>query len=360
MDHDVIEGTGIRFHTHTSEIWDSMYRDCLAASLSIDFEQYILRDDEAGHRFLKLFAEKAEQGVKIRLLLDTVGSRGLQSSPLVETIRRNGGEVRFFNSITWLKVLMPFEWFPRDHSKTMLIDSSIVYIGSACMAEHMRSWRDTQARLTGPLVRDIQSDFEIVWRLGRHFKNPPYRMDPGKKLRYASTQPRLRTSPIYRELLHEVKRSRSSVVLVTPYFLPPWHLRRALRGAVKRGVEVRIMLGEKTDIPVADYVSHSYFDGLLRDGFHVFLYGKTILHAKYAIIDGQWATIGSTNMDYLSLVRNREANLILRDPTVIARLQGHFDADMRECRTVDKRYWQDASFFYKTAGYMGRILRKFL
>ncbi len=360
MDSDLIEGTDIRFHIRTADIWDAMYRDCMTASRSIDFEQYILRDDAAGHRFLQLFADKAEQGVRVRLLLDTIGSRRLRASPLIDTIRRHGGHVRFYNTVTWLKWLIPFAWFPRDHCKIMVIDSRIAHIGSACMAEHMTPWRDTQARLEGALVRDIEADFEIVWRLGRRFMNPPYRMDAGKLLRYASTQPRLRTSPIYRELLHEIRRAKESVVLVTPYFLPPWHLRRALRGAVRRGVSVRIMLGEHTDVPVADYVSHSYFNGLLRDGLRILLYGRTVLHAKYAIVDEQWATIGSSNMDYLSLVRNREANLILRHQPAIARLQSHFDHDLDECREIDSSYWENASLAYKIKGYAGRILRRVL
>ncbi len=360
-DRTVIEGTQLEFNTHTCGVWDMMYADCSAAMESIEFEQYILRDDEAGHRFLQLFADKARQGVAIRLVLDKVGSRKTASSPLVADIRAHGGEVRFYNVFSPTHILNPFRAFPRDHCKTMIIDSKIVFIGSACMAEHMRHWRDTQVRLTGALVADVRRDFTRLWgRRTERMGAAPFESGVGRLLRYVSTQPRVLPSPIYRELMREVRAARRSITLVTPYFLPPWHMRRALHRAVRRGVAVTLMLSEHTDVPLADYVSHSYFNRLLRHGIKIFLYEKQVLHAKYAMIDGCWATIGSSNMDYLSLIRNREANLIIRHPPTIADLQGQFDADLASCKSIGTDYWDSKPLFFKLRGYAGRIFRRFL
>lgn len=356
-----VEGTSLQFFIHTQDVWDAMFTDCSNATVSIEFEQYILWDDQAGHRFLELFAAKAKEGVKIRLLLDRVGSRRSIPSAAVEEIRANGGEVRFYNSNGFLTTLLLFRTFPRDHCKTMLIDDAIVYIGSACMAAHMVSWRDTQVRLTGNLVRDVQRDFETVWgKLGKQLRNPPYQSDRSKLLRYASTQPKVRASPIYRELLSHIRKSKHHVILVAPYFLPPWHLRRALKRAIGRGVKVTVMLGEHTDVPIADYVSHSYFNQLLKDGMRVVLFGPDVLHVKYAVVDGAWATIGSTNMDYLSLIRNREANLIIREPSIVAKLERQFERDLEHCRDVTPQYWRERPLGYKLAGYAGRIFRRIL
>jgi cardiolipin synthase len=356
-----VEGTSLQFFIHTDDVWNAMFTDCSNAETSIEFEQYILWDDQAGHRFLELFAAKAKQGVKISLLLDRVGSRRSIPSAAIQEIRANGGEVRFYNSTGSLTTLILFKTFPRDHCKTMLIDDKIVYIGSACMAAHMVTWRDTQVRLTGKLVPDVSRDFAIVWgKLGQHLRNPPYQSDPSKLLRYVSTQPTVRTSPIYRELLAHIKNAKDRVILVAPYFLPPWHLRWALRKAIKRGVRVTVMLGEHTDVPIADTVSHSYFNALLKDGLRIVLFGPNVLHVKYAIVDGGWATIGSTNMDYLSLIRNREANLIVREPSIVAKLEKQFERDLDHCRDVTPQYWHDRPLGYKLAGYAGRIFRRIL
>lgn len=358
---ETIEGTHLDFHTHTSAVWDAMYADCLAARESIQFEQYILWDDAAGHRFLKLFAEKAKAGLTVHILLDKLGSRQVASSPLIGEIRDNGGEVRFYNTFSLTHVLNPFRAFPRDHCKTMIIDSSIVYIGSACMADHMRLWRDTQVRLTGALVRDVQNDFTRLWnRRGKAMTRLPFLSRSDKMLRYMSTQPRVLPSPIYRELMHEIRHARRSITLVTPYFMPPWHLRHALRRAVRRGVVVTLMLSEDTDILLADCVSHSYFNRMLAHGIRIMLYRHQVLHAKYAMIDGVWATIGSSNMDYLSLIRNREANLIIRHPGTVRDLERQFEADLAHCQAIGPDYWASRPLWFRLMGHMGRVFRRFL
>jgi cardiolipin synthase len=358
---DTIEGTHLAFFTYTSDVWDAMYADCSAATASIQFEQYILWDDDAGHRFLRLFADKAKAGLMVHLLLDKMGSRRVFFSPLIKEIRDNGGEVRFYNTFKPTHILNPFRTFPRDHCKTMIIDSAIVYVGSACMADHMRHWRDTQVRLTGALVRDVQSDFAQLWsRRGKAMTNIPYDRHRGRLLRYVSTQPRVLPSPIYRELIHEVRCAKQSITLVTPYFMPPWHMRHALHRAVRRGVTVTLMLSENTDVELADCVSHSYFNRLLSHGIRIMLYKNQVLHAKYAMIDGAWATIGSSNMDYLSLIRNREANLIIRHPPTIGILEDQYRADLASCQSIGLDYWKSRSLLFRLAGHMGRVFRRFL
>src|SRR5688500_15145462 len=115
----------LQLFTRTYEAWQAMYQDCLDARNSIEFEQYIIRNDETGNRFLKLFAEKAEQGVRVHLLFDRVGSRQVFSLPVIENIRKYGGQVVFYNPIGWINILTPLTWFPRNHVKALLVDSSI-------------------------------------------------------------------------------------------------------------------------------------------------------------------------------------------------------------------------------------------
>lgn len=354
----------ITFYSSPRSAWDAMYADCLKATSSIEFEQYILMDDAAGQPLLSLFAEKARQGLNVRLMIDGVGSRGLLFSPMVEEIRKAGGRVYFYNLMGWKHIFGKEKWFPRDHNKTMLIDGRIAYIGSVCVSEEMQDWRDMHVRLLGPTVEEVREDFNHLWQQAARKIGIPFGK-PGlarrhRPQRYVVSQQLFRPGQLYRELVAEIRKARSHVYLVTPYFLPPWHLRRALRAAAKRGVDVRIMRSEKTDVPFADYVSHSYYPRFLRLGMRIFHYTRTVLHAKYAVIDDNWATIGSTNMDYLSLIRNREANLIFRDAATVAAIKGHFDRDMLDCREAGMTYYYEIPLFQKIIGYLGRGMRRVL
>ena len=352
----------VSFYLDPASAWEAMLRDCAAATRSLDFEQYILNDDEIGKKFLRLFADKAKKGVKVRLLLDRVGSRSTYASPEIKTIRANGGQVHYYGGKSWLNVFVPWKWFPRNHAKVMLIDDRIVYIGSVCIDQSMANWRDTQMRLDGILAEDIKTEFQLTWNnVGERRRFKVFYASPAEKVwRYAVHQPRLTPNPIYRELLRRIRHAQKRILLATPYFVPPWPLRSALRKAVRRGVKVEVMISGKSDVGIADAVSRSYFPRLLKAGVDIYLYNPDILHTKYAVVDDEWATIGSTNMDYLSLLHNREANVITSDGETVRILQGHFENDLKVCEKADKAYWTSRPWTFKLAGRMGRLLRRFL
>ncbi len=350
------------FYYRTSDIWDAMYADCEAAKTSIEFEQYIIMDDSAGKRFLELFATKAVQGVRVRLMFDGIGSRGILISPHLDKIRKAGGEVHFYNPLHSYRAFNPRRWLPRSHVKTMLIDGRIAHTGSACLWEIMEHWHELHCRFTGIGVADVARHFAQIWEAEEkderiHGTNPA---DLTAKAGYAVSAPALHINPIYKQLLTQIKAAKSSVRLVTPYFLPPHRLRRALIKAARRGVRVEILMSAKTDVPLADHVSHSYFPGLLRHGIKLFLYPFQVLHAKYAIIDDAWATVGSTNMDYLSLLKNREANLIIRDHAALVDLRAASDAYLRDARTADMQYVHSIPWNQRLAGYLGRCVKEVL
>lgn len=360
---DNASDTEIKFFLSPHETWAAMYDDCVNAQESIEFEQYIINNDEVGEKFAKLFAEKSRQNIKVRLILDKVGSNNMVSSPYFKEIRENGGDVYFYNPITWFNILLPHTWYPRNHTKTMLIDSKTAYTGGVCLAAYMHDWRDTQARFTGGIVEDVKTDFTNLLRQFKGAKRrlPSYiaRASTGA-FRYVVSRPHLGGSPIYREMLQEIKQAQERVCIASPYFLPPRRLRRALRNAVQRGVKVEIMSSEKTDVPLADCVGKSYYPQVIHFGIRVMLYQKSVLHAKYSIIDGKWATIGSTNIDYLSLTRNREANIILRDGQTVAELQSHFDRDLLDCTEATMEYYRSLPFYIRAIGFVGRLFRKML
>ena len=352
----------IQFFKTPRETWDGMRADIQAARKSIEFEQYIVGNDDVGNGFLQLFLDKQRAGIQVRLLLDRIGSRGVFGSDLIKQLEEAGAQVRFYNPPEFKNIFNPLRWFPRNHTKTLLIDSEIAWIGGVCCHTDMCDWRDTQVRFTGPAVALIEEKFHlerIRWtKRFKQFVKRDRKID--QPFEYIVHRPHLGPNPIYRRLVRAIRNAKVSVDLVTPYFLPPFGLRRAIRGAAKRGVRVRVMMSEATDAPIADRVSHSYFPWMYRKGIRIFLYRKSMLHAKYAIIDDNWATLGSSNLDYLSLKHNREANLMIHDAAIIAQMREQFDDDLKECIEAGKDYWHNLSLRHRVLGYLGRFMKKIL
>ncbi|MDP9196208.1 MAG: phosphatidylserine/phosphatidylglycerophosphate/cardiolipin synthase family protein [Pseudomonadota bacterium] len=353
----------LKFCKTPRETWDTMLADCRTARVSIEMEQYIVADDPVGRTFLELFLQKLKEGVAVRLLLDRIGSREVFGSDLVQNIVRAGGLVEFYNPPGLMHLFRPALWFPRNHTKTLLVDSEIAWIGGVCLDQDMADWRDTQVRFTGPAIDQVVAHFSrrrAGWRTRfRRLVNPQFR-PAGLPVEYIMHRPQLGLNPIYRELMKAIHGAKQSVSLVTPYFLAPFGLRRALAQAARRGVRVSIMMPAASDVPLADCVSHSWFPWMYRKGIRIFLYQGTVLHAKYAVVDDTWATVGSTNLDYLSLRRNREANIVIHDPAIVATLQGHYEEDLAHCAEAGRDYWRSLPLLYRILGYAGRSLRKLL
>ncbi len=335
----------IELFTHIQPTWQRMFEDCGAARESIYFEQYILEDDDIGRAFLALFLRKAEEGLSVRLTFDYVGSYSIVSSDLVAAIRAAGGTVRFYNRITLEDVFHPSRWLPRNHCKTLVVDSRIAYVGSACIADSMKDWRDFHVRIAGITVPGLLP--------------PDMAGDPGTPMdpvRYLVHNPRQKPNPIYQEFLEKITAARTRVYIATPYFFPPYALRRAMRDAAARGVNVTIMLSKKSDIPLLTFFTRSYFPWLINRGIRVVFYTESLLHAKYALVDDDWAMLGSTNVDYLSLRYNREGNLIFSGGDMVATLKGIFEKDLLLCEEADR----DPGIFLRIFMPLVRILRKWM
>lgn len=336
--------------THTGEIWEQIYQDCLVAQASIDFEQYILRNDHNGQRFIELFIAKAEGGIQVRLLLDRVGCRTLYRSPLIKKLRAAGGKVYFYNPINWLNLPFPGTWFPRNHIKMVKVDSRIAWVGGACFADYMRDWRDLQFRISGNMAQSIPFGWEQFSKVGQ--------MEEQQDFHYVIATPN--SKPIYAELRQKILNAKHEILLATPYFIPPWRLESALQSAVARGVSVKIIMSVKTDVPMAVRVAQSYFPRLIRKGLQIYVFESEVFHAKYMVVDGKWATLGSTNIDYLSLFRNREANLVMTDQKLVGMVRQNFDRDLQECEKITKDFWYNMPWHKRCFGFCMRAIKTIL
>lgn len=360
--HQIQQDTDIEFFLTTDRAWLAMYHDCKAAKESIIMEQYILRPDIVGMRFLRLFQKKAGQGVSVRLLVDKVGSYELFYSPVLKELRESGVEVFFYNPIGFINLLAPSTWFPRDHAKTLLIDHSIAYAGGVCFDSRMRNWRDTQARFTGAEAQQVSDDIKAVWKrvlkTGKSLSAHTPDADDG--ITYVASTPMFRRNPLYKALRSEIIQAKKEVCIATPYFIPPRKFVRALKRAVKNGATVKIIITQCSDICIADYVAQTFFHKLYESGIKIYFYNKTKLHAKYLTVDDEFAMIGSTNMDHLSFMHNREANLVIRDPAVAAVLKGHFMQDVRDSEVYTEEAWKKRPIHHKFLGWLFRPFRRIM
>ncbi len=353
----------VKFYLTTQAAWDAIYDDCSKARHSIECEQYILTDKGIGSRLLQLFAEKARQHLRIRLMFDRIGSRSLLASSRINQIVHNGGEIFFYNHLQLPHLLQPWHWFPRDHIKTILIDANIAYTGSVCFDQAMHNWRDTQVRLTGPIIRQVRDDFDYLWQrfTGNHNYHLSTQPAPrNNALRYIVSTPTLGRNAIYDEIKKALNHARFAIYLTSPFFIPDQNFMELLYSAAKRGVEIILLVSHNSDAPLADFASQSYFTALLSHGIRVFRYEHSLLHAKSIIVDDDWATIGSTNLDYLSFYYNREANLVIRDKKPIRLLTRHFFNDLKHSYEMQPERWQMRPLSQKFLEYLGRCASRIL
>lgn len=350
-----------RFFWRAEEAWQAMLEDCTHARRSIDFEQYIIRNDELGKTFLSLFSRKVKENVTVRLLCDTVGSWELYISSLVRRVKQAGVRLHFFNPVNWHNAFTQVVKTPRNHSKTLVIDNTIAYTGGVCLDERMRHWRDTHIRLTGHIAAEVQEGFEYIWnhqRLGARYHRPPApACPPGRAFTYVTANPLLFGNPIYRQLKQVINQTERSLYLTSPFFIPSRSLLRLIRKAARRGVDVRLLVSEVSDVRIADFVSQSYYGTLLKSGVRIFLYTETVMHAKTVVADDCWATVGSMNLDHLSLFHNHEANVIIGEREAIAELKQRFFDDLALSTELTLDAWRNRPWWQKLLGRAGRLFK---
>lgn len=345
---------------HTA--WDAMYHDCEHATQSIELEQYIFLNEELGRKFINLFVAKARQGIKIFLILDAFGSAGFIGSPLIDELRSSGGRCVFYNMVRVWDVFRPWRWFPRTHVKSLLIDTTIAYAGGVCFAEEMRHWRDTQIRVTGPVVKQFRYNFDRAQRRMDRRHNERYvpcRVER-EEFSYLQSAPLRSWSVIYRELIRAIRTAQHSIDITTPFFAPNRRFRTLLQYAARRGIIVRLLIPHYSDHYMIDWVCLSFARQLLRSGVKIYRFHKCTLHCKSVVIDQNWATVGSTNMDILSFFRNREANFVIKNIVAVKELHDQFVADLQyadELTTADLAQEPHWKFML---GYSMRMFKSFL
>lgn len=338
-----------KFFLKSQDAWDVMYEDCRGAKHSIDLEQYILRYEPATVRFFDVFIAKAKAGIRVRMLCDMTGSYQIYESPVIKDMRDAGVEVQFVHPISPWRVTNFTSWFFRDHRKLLLIDGAIGHMGGMGIFEKSKTWRDTNIRIIGPVVAQMVEAFDAMWSAVQHgrfgkAKRKRAMMDGFMLLTNGA---KFRQRHFYKNMSRTLKKATSYAYFSTPYLVPPFRFFRKLQRAARRGVDVRILVSQTSDSRIMDCASQSFFTLALKSGIRLYAYQRNVMHAKTAIIDDQWATVGSTNLDNQSFKFSYEANLVTSDHVAIAELKGQFRDDLEHAEELYLDAWEQRSIFSK-------------
>lgn len=348
------------FFVRARDAWERMLADCQAATISIDLEQYIFEYDSIGSRFAHILEQKSREGVRVRLLCDAAGSFPFFNSSHARRLIESGVEVLFFNPIKPWRINNYSSWFFRDHRKVLVVDSHIGYIGGVGIHQRMEHWRDTHVRIAGPAVHELGQVFEQMWNRTKEgkffrFSKPFFGTDAtayrssatAKHLHFLTNSPRFHQRFIYHSLIDAIRSAHARIYLTTPYFIPDLRLVRVLRLAARRGVDVRLLVPDVSDHPFVDRATQSYFGIMLKAGVRIYLYRDHVLHAKTVVIDDDWASVGSANLDSLSLLFNYEATLVGTNHAFVSQLREHVMADIAQSHEVALALWKRRSLVRK-------------
>ncbi len=358
------EGTETKWqlYTHGGESQGAMLKAVRQATQSIDLEQYIFENDTLGTAFFNAFLEARKKGVRVRLLCDQVGSFYFFSSEWPWKLRDAGVEILFFNIISPWRVANFTSWYFRDHRKLLVVDEKVAFIGGIGIADYMEKWRDTNLRIEGGIVETMTQNFNEMWQKSkrRTFFGFKKKQHFTKKFNLLTNAPHYRARTIYHALIDTIRNAEHSIFLTTPYFTPDGRFFRSLRLAARRGVRVTLLIPEHSDVRWFHIAAQSYFGRALKSGIRIFTYQNSILHAKTAIIDDTWATVGSFNLDNLSFLWNYEANIESTDKKFIETLKSHFTEDIQNSKEVTYSMWQKRPIFDRILGYISLPIHRFL
>ncbi len=360
---DTTETSWTLFGTN-EEAWLSMLEDCRNAKESIHLEQFIFTNDEFGQKLINVCIERAKAGVDVAFLWDAAGSFTFFGSDLAHELREKGIKLLFWKTLvpSYFKVPNFRSWFLRNHRRTLVIDEKIGYTGSMCIKDSIKNWRDTNVRLEGPVVISMQKAFDRMWMQasGRRYVSQT-KTPRDLEFAYRTNSPTPGKKFLYRDIVEAIRNAKHYIYITTPYFVPPHRLLRVLKLAAHRGVDVRIIIPEKSDhYPALDLGARSFFHTLFKSGVRIFLYGDPVIHSKVIIVDGTWATVGSLNLDNASFLYNYEANIVSTNSKFAEELAAHFVHDLVDSKEVDAKEWHNRFFIEKIPEYLIRLVRKFL
>ncbi|MDB5959411.1 MAG: cls [Massilia sp.] len=348
------------------------------AKSTINLETYIFDQDELGLQFADLLIEKRRQGVTVNVMYDSVGTLSVPQA-FFERMKAGGVNLLAFNPVNPVARVGKWEVNNRDHRKLLVVDGATAFTGGINISSDYANssffgssrrptqvdskkvgWRDTHVKIEGPAVAAFQYSFVNNWvnqeagELPEANYFPPLSAVGDKVLRVLASDPD-KGFEIYKSLVLAIQESKKSVHITCAYFVPDQQIVDALIAAARRGVDVKLVLPGVTDHGLVLHAGRAFYDQLLAGGVKIYQLQVAVLHAKTAVIDGTWSTIGSANIDRRSFIHNYELNVIVLDPAFGQEMERAFSEDLRDSKEVTPAEWARRPFTDRVKEWASRL-----
>lgn len=332
----------VTVYSHGAALYDDMLADIAAAQKHIYFESFIWKGDDTGRKFKSALTDAAVRGVQVFVVYDRFANLVVPSDfkRFPDTL-----QVMAYRVLPpWNQALDP-RAYGRDHRKLLTVDGEVAFMGGYNVGSPYRAhWRDTHVRIEGPSCWDLERTFVSLWNARRgpehkHLAETGTR-NWGARVRFHRNIPRKRIFPIRDLYLQAFERAQHHIYVTQAYFIPDRDLRYSLLSAARRGVDVRVLLPMTSNHSVMDWLGRRHYSQLLVGGVRLFQYEQTMLHAKTGTVDGRWTTIGTANIDRMSLLGNFELNAEFVDDQLARHMEEIFATDCGRAREIDLDAWQ--------------------
>lgn len=356
------------FH-QVPKCYDSIIENLKTAKHHIHLEYYIFKTDRIGNTILNILEQKVQQGVEVRIILDSVGSWKF-SKKEIKRLRKSGIDIRLF-----LKVRFPFlskKINHRNHRKILIIDGKLGYIGGVNIADNYIEpinngiWRDSHMLIKGDAVKALQSIFMIDWYfvsrkeiIGEHYY-PINTIEANCPIQIAASSPDWQWENITQAFIKLILSAKDYVYIHTPYFIPTESIIEALKIASLSGVDVRIIIPKTSDIKITKYSSMAYIEELLEAQIGIYLYKDGFIHSKAIVADDMISTIGSANFDFRSLEHNFEINAFIYHKESAIELREEFKKDFNQSMQLTLQNWKNRKQIQKIVEGLARLLSPIL
>jgi cardiolipin synthase len=337
----------------------AMFKALQNAKDHINLESYIIEDDETGRKFADLLLKKQAEGVQVHVIYDSVGSMNTPAA-FFQRLSDGGIQVVKFNPINPLEARGDWGLTHRDHRKILLVDGKVAIIGGINISKVYSSspfkrkqnkkspihWRDTDIQLEGPAVAEFQKLFLDTWLKQKGPKLSERNYFPALKevgtalVRVVGSTPGQTNRIPFIVYVSAITFAEHSIHITNSYFIPDDQIVKALSDAARRGVDVKIILPGITDSQLSLYAQRYHYSGLLKSGVKVYERTTSLLHAKTAVVDNVWSTVGSTNMDFLSMLNNDEVNAVILSHDFAVEMESMFERDLQNSKQIQWDEWQ--------------------
>lgn len=358
------------------DTYQAMINAIDAALDHINMETFIIEDDEVGQRFADALIAKQRAGVQVNLIRDSVGTLGTPST-FFSRLSAAGIQVMEFNPVNPLTAKAGWSVNQRDHRKLLIVDGRIAFLGGVNISsvysggsfspqsidrpDAALPWRDTHLQLEGPVVGELQKLFIETWEkqqgapLAPHDYFPVSQHQGNDVVRAVGSSPDDPYSLIYVTLISALHSAQSEIWLTNAYFVPDPQLLAALKQAAARGVDVQLILPSSTDSWLVLHAGRAYYSELLKAGVKLHQRRDALLHAKTAVIDGVWSTVGSTNLDWRSFLHNQEVNAVVLGTDFGGKMRAAFLADLDKSEQITLGKWRRRPLDARVKELLGRL-----